>query len=160
MTSQELTNVSQEPEDYRGGVVYTQEYGYKLVTMTVSVAPDEQSHVTSHTYNIPISEEAEHVQEVDIYYFAVTDGTQIQLTIDTPIDSKEAWYTVHSDAIVAEHSPIGMDIVRSDESIPFEYVYTQEAFNDALTHYADQMPDWLNETPRSSPAHDLDDFGR
>jgi hypothetical protein len=27
-------------------------------------------------------------------------------------------------------------------------------------HYADQIPNWLNESPRSSPVRDLHDFGR
>jgi gamma-glutamylcyclotransferase (GGCT)/AIG2-like uncharacterized protein YtfP len=160
MTDQELTDIYQEPEDYRGSLVYTQEYGYKLVTMTVSVAPDEQSRVITHAYELPVSEEAEHLQAVDLYHFAVTDGTQIQLTLETPAGNKEAWYTVRPDTIVAEHSLIDLDIVRSDESVPFEYAYTQEALDEALTHYADQIPDWLNESPRSSPISDLHDFGR
>jgi gamma-glutamylcyclotransferase (GGCT)/AIG2-like uncharacterized protein YtfP len=160
MADHELTDIYQEPEDYRGSLVYTQEYGYKLVTMTVSVAPNEQSHVISYAYNLPIAEEAEHLQGVDLYHFAVTDGTQIQLTIETPAGSKEAWYTVHPEAIVAEPSPIEVTLVRSDESVPFEYASTQEALNEALTHYADQIPNWLNETPRTSPVYDLSDFGR
>jgi hypothetical protein len=173
LISHELTEINQEPEDYRGSLVYTQEYGYKMVTMMISVTPDEQSNVTSHAYNLPVSEEAEHLQEVDLYHFAVTDGTQIQLTIETSAGSKEAWYTVHPDTIVAEHSPIEMDIVRSDESVPFEYAYTQEALNEALTHYSDQIPNWLDQTSTnspihdlldqtstSSPVHDLSDFGR
>ena len=106
MTDHELTDIYQEPEDYRGSLVYTQEYGYKLVTMTVSVAPDEQSHVTSHAHHLPVSEEAEHLQAVDLYHFAVTDGTQIQLTLETPAGNKEAWYTVHPDDILAEPSPL------------------------------------------------------
>jgi hypothetical protein len=153
-----MTN--QEPDDYRGALVYTQEYGYKTVTMTVSVAPNEQSYVTSYAHNLPVSEEVEHLQGVDLYHFSATDGTQIQLTIETPADSKEAWYTIGSDAIVMHQSSIEMDIVHSDESVPFEYTHTQKALDDALTHYADQIPEWLNETPRSSSVHDLDDFGR
>jgi hypothetical protein len=153
-----MTN--QEPEDYRGSIVYTQEYEYKTVTMMVSVTPDEHSHVISHAHNLPLAEEVEHLQGVDLYYFPVADETQIQLIIDTSTGSKEAWYAVHPDTIVAQHSSIEMDIVRSDESVPFEYTHTQKALDDALTHYADQIPDWLNETLRSSPVHDLDDFGR
>ena len=115
MTNHEPTSYYQEREDYRGGLVYRQEHGYKMVTMTVSVRPDERSHVTSHAYNLPVSEDVEHLQGVDVYYFAVTDGTQIQLTIDTPTGCKEAWYTVHPDTVVVEHSLIKMDIVRSSE---------------------------------------------
>jgi hypothetical protein len=160
MINQELTGIYQEPEDYRGSLVYTQKYGYKTVTMMIRIAPNERSHITSHAYNLPLTEEAEHLQGIDLYHFTVTDGAQIQLTIDTSTGSKEAWYTVRPDTLVAEHSPIEMDIVRSDESVPFEYTHTQKALDDALTHYADQIPEWLNETPRSSPVHDRDDFGR
>jgi hypothetical protein len=160
MTDQEPAGTYQEEEDYRGGLVYTQEYGYKTVTMTVSVAANEQSHVTSYAYNLPISEEPEHLQGVDLYHFVVTDGTQIQLTLETPSGDKEAWYTVHPDSIVAEHSPVAMDIVRSTESVPYEHAYTQEALDEALTYYADQMPHWLNESPERSPDRDLSDFGR
>lgn len=137
---------SQEPDYYRGTLVYIQEYGYKLVTMTIGVASNEQSHVTSHVYNLPLSEDAEHLQGIDLYQFSVTDGTQIQLTIDTPTGSKEAWYTVQPDDIVAERSPIKITIVHSDKILPFECDYTQEALDEALTYYADQIPDWLNET--------------
>ncbi|MBA2395797.1 MAG: hypothetical protein H0V70_23975 [Ktedonobacteraceae bacterium] len=134
--------IDQELEDYRGSIIYMQEHGHKMVTMIVNIAPDEQSTVTSHAYNLPFKEEVEHLQGVDLYHFAVTDGTQIQLTIETPVGSKEAWYTVHPDTIVAECSPIEMDIVRSDESVPFEYAYTQEALSEALTYYSDLIPDW------------------
>jgi hypothetical protein len=88
MTEYELTDIYQEEEDYRGGFVYTQEYGYKTVTMTISVAPNEQSHVISHAHILPVTKEAEHLQGVDLYHFAVTDGTQIQLTIETPAGCK------------------------------------------------------------------------
>jgi hypothetical protein len=160
MTDQEPAGIYQEKEDYRGGLVYTQEYGYKTVTMTVSVAANEQSHVISHAHNLPVAEEPEHVQGVDLYHFAVIDGTQIQLTLETPAGNKEAWYTIHPDTIVAEPSPVAMDIVRSDESVPYEHASTQEALDEALTYYADHMPHWLNESPRSSPDHDRSDFGR
>ena len=160
MTSRELVNISQEPEDYRGSLVYTQEYGYKTVTMTVSVAPDEQSYVTTHAHDLPLLEEAEHLQAVDLYSFSVTDGTHIQLTIETPKGSREAWYSVERDDVVAERSPIEMDIIRSSESIPLDYAYTQEALDDALTYYSDHIPNWLNETARSIPDQQRDDFGR
>ncbi len=113
MTDHELTDIYQEPEDYRGSLVYTQECGYKLVTMTVSVAPDEQSYVTSHAYNLPVSEEAEHLQAVDLYHFAVTDGTQIQLTLEMLAGRKEAWYTVNQDSVMVECPSIKLDIIRS-----------------------------------------------
>ena len=142
--NQEPADVYQEPEDYRGGLVYRQEYGYKMVTMTVSVAPDEHSYVISYAHALPLAEEIEHLQGVDLYHFAVSDGTQIQLTIETPAGNKEAWYAVRPDAIVAEPSPIEVTLVRSEESVPYEYAHTQEALEEALTHYADQIPHWLH----------------
>jgi hypothetical protein len=144
MIYQETTDIYQEPEDYRGGLVYRQEYGYKMVTITVSVAPDEHSYVISYAHNLPLAEEIEHLQEVDLYHFAVTDGTRIQLTIETPIDNKEAWYTVRPDEIIAEPSSIELTLVRSEESLPYEYAHTPEALEEALTHYADQIPHWLS----------------
>jgi hypothetical protein len=160
MTTQNLAGIYQGLEDYRGALIYTQLSGYKTVTMTISVATDEQSHVTSHAYNLPVSEEAEHLSGVDCYHFAVTDGTRIQLTIEAPVGSKEAWYTVRSGDIIPDHSPMEIDIIRSEESVPVEYAYTQEAFDEVLTYYADQIPHWLNETPSNDPAYDLSDFRR
>jgi hypothetical protein len=151
---------TQELGDYRGSLVYTQEYGYKTVIMTVSVAPDEHSHVTSYADTPPVLEEAEHFQAVDLYHFAVTDGTRIQLTLETLTGNNEAWYAVEPHALVAEPSPIEMDILRSDESVPFEYIYTQEALDRALTHYADRIPGWLNETLRPGPVHRQDEGRR
>jgi hypothetical protein len=158
MTIQELTDICQGLEDYRGALIYTQMYGYKTVTMTISVAPNEQSHVTSHAYDLPVAEEAEHLPGVDCYHFTITDGTSIQLTIETPAGSKEAWYTVHPDDIIPNHSPMEIDIIRSEESVPVEYAYTQEALQETLTHYADQIPNWLSESPKSNSVHDLHDF--
>lgn len=116
-----------EPKDYRGALIYRQENGYKMVTLTLSIAPGEQSRVTSYAHNLPVVEEAERLQAVDLYHFAVTDGTQLQLTIETPAGRKEAWYTVQPREIVAEPSELEVTIVYSDESIPFEHAYSQEA---------------------------------
>jgi hypothetical protein len=163
MKNQERATTNQEPRDYRGALVYRQEDGYKMVTMTVSVRSNEQSQVTSHAYNLPVSEEAEHIQKVDVYHFPATDGTRIQLTIDSATASKEAWYTVNHNDIVADHSPISMSIVRSSESMTRDpEIYSQEALDRALSHYADKIPDWLNESPKSTltPDHELDSFGR
>ena len=47
---------------YRGRLVYQQEYGYKLITMTISLhTPDERSIVTTRGYDLTITEEAEHI---------------------------------------------------------------------------------------------------
>jgi len=159
MINQQLTS-DWIPEDYRGSIVYTQEHSYKTFTIMVKVAPDEQSHVITHSHNLPIIEEAEHLQHTDLYHFAATDGTRIQLTLETPAGNTEVWYTVAPDDIVAEKPTIHMDIVRSEDSLPFEYAYAQKNLDEALTYYADQIPDWLNETARDVPDHQRDAFER
>jgi hypothetical protein len=77
--------------DYRGALVYRQEYGFKFITMTVSLRNlDEQSRVVSRAHDLDILEEAEHIPSssplltaVDVYRFPVTDGTKIELTISS-----------------------------------------------------------------------------
>ena len=73
---------------YRGALFYRQEYGYKLITMTIILyIPDEQSCVVSRVYDLDITEEAKYIlatlplAAVDVYHFPVTDGTDIKLTI-------------------------------------------------------------------------------
>jgi hypothetical protein len=132
--------IDREPEDYRGTLIYTQEYGYKLVTIAISIAPDEQSYVTSLAHNLLLAEEAEHLPEGNLYHFAVTDGTLLQLAIETPAgSSEEAWYTIAPDEVIVHCSSFRLDIVCLGESAPFEYACTQEALNEASMHYADQI---------------------
>ena len=76
MTNQELINMN-ETENYRGALIFSQEHGHKLVTMTISVSANEQSHVTSYAYDVPVQEEAERLVGVDLYHFAVTDGKRL-----------------------------------------------------------------------------------
>ena len=114
MAEHEILGMYQESKDYRGSIVYTQEDGYTIVTMMVSIAPDEHSSVTSHAYNLPVVEEAEHLSGIDLYHFAVPDGTRLQLIIEAPRGKREAWYTVRLHTLVADHSPIEMDIICSD----------------------------------------------
>ena len=78
-----------KPESYRGALIYRQEDGYTLITMTVSVAPDEHSQVITYANNLPVREEAEHLLGVDLYHFAVTNSTWIQLTITSPMNVRE-----------------------------------------------------------------------
>lgn len=123
MTDQKQICLHQEPEDYRASLVYTQEYGYKMVTITIHLASDEQSRVISHAYDLPVSQEAEHLQSLDLYHFAVMDGVRIQLIIEAPTGrKKEAWYTVHTESIFTERSSIDMDILCSDEGVPYQHL--------------------------------------
>ncbi len=122
MTEYELMDIYQEPKDYRGALVYRQEYGYKLITMMVNLlAPDEQSFVVSHTYDLDVVEEAEHIPsssltDVDVYHFAVTDGTEIELTIRDRKVMYTARYAVVSTGIEEHSSFLWLDIVASSES--------------------------------------------
>src|SRR6266568_8791838 len=82
--------------EYRGALIYRQEYGYKLLTLMIDLrTPDEQSCVVSRLGEIDLVEEAEQIPAclpltaIDVYHFAVTDGTEIELTIR----SLEAMYT-------------------------------------------------------------------
>ncbi len=142
MTTQELTNIN-EPEDYRGSLVYTQEYGCMRVTMTISVATDEQSHVTSIAEDILVQEEAEHLMDVDLYHFAVTNGTRIQLTIDRPAGTQEAQYSVHHDTITLTSSHFWTDILPSGDDVEVDPLTSQEILDDALSYYADLIRDSL-----------------
>ncbi len=142
MKNYELTNIAQEPEDYRGTLIYTQEDGYKLVTMTISIAANEQSHITSIAEDIPVQEEAEHLTGVDLYHFAVTDGTCIQLLIDTPVGTQEAHYSVHHTTITLTSSHFWTDIFPSDD-VEIDPLTSQEILDDALSYYADLIRDSL-----------------
>lgn len=126
MTNHEpQTNQSKKPAaGYRGGFVYRQEYGYKLITMTISLhTPDKQSIVTTRAYGLDITEEAEHIPSglplaaVDLYHFAVTDGTKILLTIKSQAGEQQAHYTVQPNGIEENSPSLSLDLVRSSESV-------------------------------------------
>ena len=125
MTNQQRTiNQSQKPvEGYRGMLVYHQEYGYKLITMIVGLlTPNEQSTVTTYDCGFTFTEEAEHIPSgpllaaVDFYHFAVTEGTEIELTMRSPWGEDHAHYLV-SPTDIQEHSPfLWLDVVKSSQS--------------------------------------------
>jgi len=90
MTNQELrrSQRSKLTARYRGGFICRQKDGFKLITMIVSLlTPDEQSTVTTCDCGFTFTEEAKHIPlgsllvAVDLYQFAVTDGTEIELTV-------------------------------------------------------------------------------
>ncbi len=142
MFTQELTNIT-EPEEYRGSLVYTQEYGYMLVTMTITVAAHEQSHVTSIAEDIAVQEDAERLIGIDLYHFTVTDGTRIQLTIDTPAGTQEAHYIVYHDTITLTSSHFWTDILPPSDNGEIDPFISQEILDDALSYYADLIRDSL-----------------
>lgn len=105
---------------YRGGFICRQEYGYKLITMIVNLlTPGEQSTVTTCDCGFTFTEEAKHISfgsllmTVDLYHFAVTDGTEIELTVRGPQGQYRARYIV-CPADRREHSPfLWLDLVKS-----------------------------------------------
>ncbi|HEY4036501.1 MAG TPA: hypothetical protein VGL94_21300 [Ktedonobacteraceae bacterium] len=125
MTNQQGTiNQSQKPvEGYRGALVYQQEYGYKLITMMVSLlTPNERSTVTTCDCGFTFTEEAEHIPSgpllaaVDFYHFAVTEGTEIELMMRSPWGEDHARYIV-SATDIQEHSPfLWLDVIKSSQS--------------------------------------------
>jgi hypothetical protein len=125
MTNQQrIINQSQKPvEGYRGMLVYHQEYGYKLITMIVSLlASNEQSSVTTCDCGFTFTEEAEHIPSgpllvaVDFYHFAVTEGTEIELMMRSPWGEDHARYLV-SPTDIQEHSPfLWLDVIKSHRS--------------------------------------------
>jgi hypothetical protein len=108
MTDQQVASNQRQKsiEGYRGVLIYRQEYGYKLITMTVDLhTPDERSRVTSWAHDLDIPEEAEHLPigsplaAVDLYHFLATDGMEIELTIKCQGGEYTARYIVHATGI-------------------------------------------------------------
>ncbi len=119
-------NQSEKPtKDYRGSLVYRQEYGYKLITMSISIRTfGEQSRVISHAYDLDVEEEVEHFPSlspfftaVDVYHFPVTDGTNIELIISSHGGEHQARYTVHPTRVEEDSLYLWLDIVKSSESV-------------------------------------------
>lgn len=106
-----------QPGTYRGGLVYRQEDGYMMITIMVNVAPGETSHVITHAYNLPILEDVEHLPGLDVYHFATSYNTLIELVLVSEAGTKKAWFVVTSRSVFAFSSPLSLDIVRSSESI-------------------------------------------
>jgi hypothetical protein len=112
---------------YRGGFICRQKDGYKLITMMVSLlTSDEQSTVTTCDCGFTFTEEAMHIPlgsllvAVDLYHFAVTDGTEIELTIQSPQEEYQTHYIVSSTDTQADAPFLWLDIItsrRSDETI-------------------------------------------
>lgn len=106
-----------QPGAYRGGLVYRQERGYMTITIMVNVAPGETSRVITHAYNLPVEEEAEHLPGLDVYHFAASYNTLIELALVSEAGIQKAWYIVTSSTVFAFVSAIEISIVRSSESI-------------------------------------------
>jgi hypothetical protein len=147
MTTQEPTDTSQEPENYRGDLVYLQEHGRKLVVISVTVTSDERSYVISHVDDLPLAEEEVRFPGFDSYFFRIPDDARLHLIIESPAGSKDAWYTLTPDEVIAHPSPLTLDITGGDGSIPPEYAYSQEAFDEALRSFGDEILYWLDAKP-------------
>jgi hypothetical protein len=163
MTNQKpQTNQSERHiEGYRGALVYSQQQGYKLVTLAVTLYPGEQNQVTTSFYGHSTPEEPEHWLGVDLYQFLIAEGTDIELTVSTLTgETQAALYTMLPNGVVAGPSPqIWLDITESTQEswsmIPLLIESTQEswsmpplldveeAFYDAITYYKNKIPEWL-----------------
>jgi hypothetical protein len=146
MVDQEGTKQNTETtKDHRGGLIYQQEHGYKLITMIVWLrTPDEQSHVVSREENMDFTEKANyipsgqplslsylHIAAIDMYHFSAIDGTEIELTISFPSGERQlqAHYTVHANGIEEDSPSIQLDIVRSGESIGDYHIQTHQEYD-------------------------------
>jgi hypothetical protein len=125
MTNQQgIINQSQKSiERYRGALVAQQKDGYKLITIIVGLlTPDEQSSVTTCDCGFTFTEEAKYIPlgsllvAVDLYHFAVTDGTEIELTVRGPLGEYRARHIV-CPTDRQEHSLfLWLDLVKSRQN--------------------------------------------
>jgi hypothetical protein len=125
MTNQGLrrSQRSKPAARYRGGFICRQKYEFKLITMIVSLlTSDEQSIVTTCDCGFTFTEEAKHIllgspwAAVDLYHFAVTDGTEIELMVRGPQGEYRARYIV-SPTDRQEHAPfLWLDLVKSHQN--------------------------------------------
>ncbi len=86
------------------------------------LTPDEQSIVTTCDCGFTFTEEAMHIPlgsplaAVDLYHFAVTDGTEIELTIQSPREEYQTHYIVSPIDTQEDALFLWFDITRSHRS--------------------------------------------
>jgi len=107
---------------YRGTLVYRQECGYKLVTMLVDLQTcDEQSCVITRLGDFDLEERAEHIPAsipliaIDFYNFPATDGTEIELTIQSQGKKQTARFIVDANGIQKQPSFLWLDVLKAGE---------------------------------------------
>ena len=160
---------NKQKEGYRGALIYSQEDGYKMISMHVQLYPGEQSSVTSHSYEVFQEEEAEHLNMsaplagVDLYTFPAADNaTNIKLTIEGQGQRHSAIYSVGEDGITELSPSLRLDIIEQGKILDLEAKNVQEwetALGEALEYYKDEIPGWLNladrfnETIHEQPFH-------
>ena len=105
------------PRMCRGVLVYRQEDGYMMITITISVTPDEYCQVISHAFGLPIEEEAEHLPGLDVYHFVVSCGTKVELSVALPMGVEEVGYRVSRHTVLRVASSLYLSIVRSNGSV-------------------------------------------
>ncbi len=118
MINQELqVNLNKQPL-YRGMLIYRKEYGYSLLTLIVDLyTPTEQSSVTSNLGAIDLVEECNCLPSclplaaVDIYHFAVTEGTEITVTVTDRAEEHQARYTIHANGIEEHPSSLRLHVI-------------------------------------------------
>ena len=123
MINQELqVNLNEQPL-YRGMLIYRKEYGYSLLTLIVDLyTPTEQSSVTSSLGAIDLVEESDCLPSclplaaVDIYHFAVAEGTEITVTITNRVEEHQARYTIQANGIEEHPSSLRLHVIHVCES--------------------------------------------
>jgi hypothetical protein len=143
---------NRKPEGYRGALLYTQEDGYKMVSMQVHLYEGEHSRVMSHSYEILREEEAEHLTAqpplggVDLYYFPATDSaTNILLTVESQEERHSAVYSVGEHGIDELSPYLWLDVMEEKtlDQEPQTPHDSEMAFDEAIEYYKDQIPSWL-----------------
>lgn len=131
MTSQQLgtTQNQKSVTEYRGSLVYRQEYGYKLITMLIDLCTcDEESSVLTRLDDFDLAERAEHIPAsvpligIDFYHFPATDGTEIELTIKRQGKEYTARFLVEANGIQKQPSFLWLDIIKSSESAQIQNI--------------------------------------
>ncbi len=125
MITQKLENSQSQKfaKQYRGTLVYKQEFGYKLVTMLIDLCTcDERSSVITRLGNFDLEERAEHIPAsvpliaIDFYNFPATDGTEIELTIKSQGKEQTARFIVDANGIQKQPSFLWLDVLKAGES--------------------------------------------
>jgi hypothetical protein len=161
---------NKNPEGYRGALIYTQEEGYKMVSMHVHLYEGERSRVMSHAYEVPLVHEAERLRAhpplagIDVYSFPAPDNaTNILLTIESQEQRHSAVYSVGEEGITELSPHLWLDIMEEGKTLdqqPHTPYSWEVAVDEAIDYYKDQIPVWLAEinqadTTVREPFHDV-----
>ncbi len=149
--------------DHRGGLVYQQEHGYKLITLAVWLrTSDEQSFVISRDDKYEFMEEVDHIKSgpsfvspypqlaaIDVYHFSVADEAEIELTIKGPSGERKGYYRVHASGVEENSPSFQLDIVRSSDSLGVHHIQTSQEQN--IPSRFEKLPTYPQEINHTLP---------